>query len=81
MEKPAQQAQWQKGEQASASLWSWRPVVFVIPDFALLSLIAAPASAQGITLSAKTRTAIMRAKNFIRCKTILYSLLKTKQKL
>lgn len=68
MEKPAQQEQWQKGEQASASSWSCWSVVLVISVFALVFFMPAPASAQGITLSDKTRKAIMKATNFMSCK-------------
>ena len=81
IEKPAQQAQWQKGEQSSALLWSCGSVVLVISDFALPSLNAVPASAHGITLSAKTRKAIMRATNFMRCEGKPSGLLKANQKL
>ncbi len=63
----AQQEQWQKGEQASESSWSCWSVVLDIADFTLPSSIA-PASAQGITLSANTRKAIMKAIIFMRCK-------------
>lgn len=64
--KPAQQVQWQKGEHASLLWLSCWWETFVSSVFGWLSIIAL-VSAQGITLSAKTRIAIMKAKNFIGC--------------
>lgn len=65
MEKPAQQLHVQKGEQSSCCVSPFWVFDFANSVSALASFAAMPISAQGITLSAKTRKAIMKAKNFI----------------
>lgn len=81
IENPAQQVQWQNGEQSSGCCWSLGLLVLDNSVFPIPSFAATPISAQGITLSAKTRKAIMKDRNFIGCKTKLYYLLITNQKI
>ncbi len=81
MEKPAQQLHVQKGEQSSCCVSPFWVFDFANSVFALLSFAATPISAQGITLSAKTRKAIMKARIFTGCKGNLSILLMTRQKL
>ena len=63
-EKPAQQVQWQNGEQSSCcgSPFCW--VDLTNSDF-ILSFAEAPLSAHGTMLNANTRKAIMNANNLI----------------
>ncbi len=68
IENPAQQVQWQNGEQSSCCGLSFCCADLVNSVCALLSFAVLPVSAQGIALSAKTRKAIMRATIFIGCK-------------
>ena len=68
MENPAQQLQVQKGEQSSCCVSPFCVLDFANSVFALPSFAAMPISAQGITLSAKTRKANMKARIFTGCK-------------
>jgi len=68
IENPAQQVQWQNGEQSSCCGLSFCGADLINSVFVLPSFEAVPLSAQGIMLSDNTKKAMRKAKNFIRCK-------------